>query len=609
MTNHSDIDTTPKLSARLHWYHWLVVVGSLLLTFGAWYIASQQAKKNMQKRFDFQAEHIVQLVQERMGRYEEALWAGVAALHVIPDKASRQDWYTFSRNLKIEKRFPGINGIGVIHMQTPESLPAYLAWQRQLLPDYAIHPVHDKNEYWPITYIEPEQDNAKAVGLDMAHEHNRYTAAKKSRNTGSAQITGPIVLVQDAQKTPGFLFFVPWYIVDDLPASQKGRQETFRGLVYAPFIIFKLMHGVLANSNRQVNFSLYDGESELYSELTNESVNYDANPLFKRNIHLDLYGRSWRFHIQSSSLFREQHTHYQPLMILVGGIIIDTLLLILFVVLARANNRAVLYADEVTRHLQHRQVELATQNARLEDANSELNQFAYIASHDLKEPLRTLRTFSNYLLKDLEAEKWDRVTEDVHHVDSAAKRMTSLITALLELSRAGNADLLLSPIFSGQLIEDIKNNLKAQLEDSGAEVTVEDSGLVFSADKSLLTQVLQNLVSNAVKFHKSDHIPTVAIRIIPADTPTYGLIEIQDEGIGIEPSQLDTIFLAFKRLHGISEYEGTGIGLAIVKKIVERHGGTITVNSTLGDGSCFSLCLPLDKNSENTHDQPTDVCS
>lgn len=859
MAMNSDINTKITLSTSLHYYHWLVIFGSLILTFGASYISSQHVKDKMKKQFDYHTEHLVLLVHERMGRYEEALWAGVATLHSLPDKATREDWRVFASNLKIEKRFPGINGIGVIHVQTPVSLPAYLAWQRQLLPDYTIHPSHNKDEHWPITYIEPQQDNDEAVGLDIAHEKSRHTAAKKSRDSGSAQITEPIVLVQDEQKTPGFLFFAPWYGVDNIPTSLNERQEAFLGLVYAPFIMFKLMDGVLANTNRQVNFSLYDGSNELYNEFNDLSVNYDANPLLTREIQLDFYGRPWRFHIQSSLLFRAQHVNYQPVMLLVGGLVIDMLLFILFIVQAKANKRAAHYADLVSADLLRQQKELgltherlnsamdammdalivineygemvqvnkaterifgyerkvllgrnikmlmphadaekhdgylarktpaeanpmlgrerklvalhakghrfpirlnvtlsenqerrfytgvmhdlsalddsqhaleksegilnaAIQNAgsafvvadregfiidvnpslcrwlgysstelmgkhfevsiseadrektrqeietllvgnhvslsqekqfrhksgslhwgllitttvrdssglvqfvvaqianieeqkelqinleanntRLEEANRELNQFAYIASHDLKEPLRTLHTFTHYLLKDLKAQKWDRVAEDMGHVDSAIERMTNLITALLELSRAGNSDLHVSPVCSSELIQDVKNNLRTQLENSSAEVIVEDKGMVFNADRSLLTQMLQNLVSNAIKFYKPNHIPTVTIRVIPAETPAYGLVEIEDNGIGIEQDHLKVVFLTFKRLHGSGEYEGTGIGLSIVKKIVERHGGTITVSSTPGHGSCFSLRLPLDQTSENIGNQP-----
>lgn len=593
MASSSETHARLKLADSLRWYHWLVLAGSLLLTFGAWYVTSQQATQIMRKRFDFQSDQIVQLVQERLQKYEEALWAGVALLHTMPPNTSRESWRVFAKNLRIEKRFPGINGIGVIHAHTRQSLPDYLAWQRQSLPEYQVHPAHNNKHYWPITYIEPYEGNAEAVGLDIAHEAKRYNSALKSRDTGLVQMTGPIVLVQDTKKTPGVLLYAPWYAGDNLPTSLGQRRDAFLGLVYAPFLMSELMHGTLANVNRLVNFSLHDGTTELYSELSDESVNYDAKPLFSRELRLDLHGRPWRFQVQSSAVFRAQNTPLQPLMILVGGLVINILLFSLFVVMARANRRAVRYAEEVHQDLQERQNELTNRNSRLKEANKELNQFAYIASHDLKEPLRTLSTFSDYLVKDVAAKNWVRVAEDVVHVDSASTRMSNLVTALLELSGAGNTKLHLKPVTSGELIAVITSNLGAQVESSHAELTFEDKGLVFSADKNLLVQVLQNLVSNAIKFHKHGQTPVVSISIRPAESSGFGLIEVSDEGIGICEDQLNNIFLAFKRLHSVREYEGTGIGLAIVKKVVDRHGGTIAVNSRIDLGSCFSLCLPL----------------
>lgn len=593
MLTHNKHTPLPKLSTSLHWYHWLAVIGSLLMTLSAWYITSQQVKTKVEKQFDFQTKHIVSLVEERMAKYEEALQAGVAALHALSPQTDRVQWRTFATNLRIDERYPGINGLGVIHVQSPETLPDYLAWQRELQPDYALHPPHTKNEFWPITYIEPQQDNAKAVGLDMAHETNRYSAAIKARDSGLSQITGPIVLVQDSQKTPGFLFYAPWYQDDILPQSIEARRRDFIGLVYAPFIMNKLMDGTLTNSNRQVNFSIYDGNTLLYSELTSQSQDFDPKPMLSKEVELRLYGRSWRFQVQSTTLFRKQHSHHQPLVILIGGLLIDFLLFLLFFTLGNANKKANEYAKAVTQDLQVRQDELASKNKHLESINEELNQFTYIASHDLKEPLRTLRTFTSYLIKDVKSERWDRVDQDVHHVETAVVRMTNLVTALLDLSRATNTQIQLQPVAFSTLITQLKFDLKAQIENSKACFTFDDQGIVFNADQSLLIQAVENLVSNAIKFHKPGDTPTITVRAKAAQAHGYGLIEIEDKGIGIAKEQFSDIFVAFKRLHSMSDYDGTGIGLAIVKKVMDRLGGNVKLESTPGAGSKFTLVLSL----------------
>lgn len=211
--------------------HWLVVASSLLLTLGAWYVSQHQVDEKAQARFDYQIRQVVGQITERMQKYEDALWGGVAAINSQSNGIDYKEWKRFADTLHIDTKYPGINGIGVIFHVPPEKLEGYLAEERELRPDYNIHPKHDKNEYWPITYVEPVATNAKAVGLDIAFETNRHEAAKKARDTGLAQITAPIVLVQDAKKTPGFLFYAPFYEGNTIPATLEERQKKFIGMV------------------------------------------------------------------------------------------------------------------------------------------------------------------------------------------------------------------------------------------------------------------------------------------------------------------------------------------------------------------------------------------
>ncbi len=339
-----------ELAGTIRWFHWLIVCSSLLLTFGAWYFSKTQLEAKISMQFDREADQVVALIVDRMKKYEDALWSGVALIQTTGGDVSYPEWETFATSLRIEEKYPGINGIGVIHRVIPEQLDSYLQDQRAIRPDYAIHPPHQESEYWPITYVAPVGSNAKAVGLDMAHETNRFTAGKKARDTGLAQITGPITLVQDSAKTPGFLFYAPYY-KGGRYESIEIRRDRFIGMVYAPFIVNKLMQGVLAQVNRHVGLRMVDQGDVLYDEHRSDNPDFDVDPLFQKEVTIPLYGRDWMFDIRSTQAFRSSTTNSQPIIILVGGLIIDGLLLGLFILISRGSRKALLYADAASRGL------------------------------------------------------------------------------------------------------------------------------------------------------------------------------------------------------------------------------------------------------------------
>lgn len=242
---------------------------------------------------------------------------------------------------------------------------------------------------------------------------------------------------------------------------------------------------------------------------------------------------------------------------------------------------------------QHHVEEKDTLIADLSDSNQQLEQFAYVASHDLKEPIRTLKTFTGYLIKDVEAGKKERVEQDKTFIDNACERMTNLIDDILQLSRAGNAEYKLAPCNLDSLIEDIQYSLQVRIEETNAKIHVENNSIPLHADKTQLSLALQNLIQNSLKFHKPNEAPDIHIRAYQ-DNDSIKLV-VSDKGIGIPKGQSDKIFGIFKKLHNPSEYSGTGIGLAVVSKIMARHLGAVSVDSEENKGASFTLHFPLHK--------------
>lgn len=247
---------------------------------------------------------------------------------------------------------------------------------------------------------------------------------------------------------------------------------------------------------------------------------------------------------------------------------------------------------------------LQVQNVELEKLVTELNEFNYVASHDLQEPLRTMSTYCGLLKVDLGAELPKRAQQDVEAILDASLRMQRLITDLLEYSRSGHRELKMVEVDLQDVMKRVASDLQARVTETGGKISYNGLPKVFGDDLQL-GRVLQNLVANGLKFRRPGVAPRVAITAEPSGEQV--VVQIEDNGIGIPQEYLGQIFQPFKRLHGVGKYEGSGIGLSVCRKIVERHGGRIEVASTPGQGSRFKVTLPATKSAADDVKQATEA--
>ena len=245
-------------------------------------------------------------------------------------------------------------------------------------------------------------------------------------------------------------------------------------------------------------------------------------------------------------------------------------------------------ARKRTDQLKKALAELDRSARELKRSNEDLDQFAYVASHDLQEPLRAVTGYLDMLKRKHKDELSEEAGVFVQHAVDGAKRMHALITDLLKYARVNTRGAELMPTDCNKVLDDTLANLKIAIQESGA--TVDRQALpTVNGDKVQLTQVFQNLIGNAIKF-RGERAPVVDVSAVRDDGQWK--ISIRDNGIGFDMSHADRIFQIFKRLHTRTAYQGTGIGLAICKKIVERHGGVIWAESVPGEGTAFHFTLP-----------------
>ncbi|HSD83832.1 MAG TPA: ATP-binding protein, partial [Anaerolineae bacterium] len=244
----------------------------------------------------------------------------------------------------------------------------------------------------------------------------------------------------------------------------------------------------------------------------------------------------------------------------------------------------------------------------LERSNRELEQFAYVASHDLQEPLHKIQAFGERLKAKFSLGLGDEGRDYLDRMLNASNRMQTLIDNLLALSRVTMKAEPFTMVDLSLIAQEVMSDLEAQIEQTRARIEV-DPLPTIEADPLQMRQLLQNLISNALKFHRPQQMPMVKVfsrissqqRIVPGLGPQAMVdIIVQDNGLGFDEKYLDQLFQPFQRLHGRSEYAGAGVGLAICHRVVGRHGGRITAQSAPGQGATFIATLPVQHTDETS---------
>lgn len=569
---------------------WIILSISLLLTIGAYFISSEFIEKRARDRFQFRADEIRDAIQDRLKIYEQVLWSGVAFIY-SSDQVDRDEWGKYINTLDINKHWPGIQGVGFSIPVLPEDKKAHIEKiRKEGFSNYQIKPEGDRDFYTSIIYIEPfNWRNQRAFGYDMWSNPVRRAAMARARDEGIAATSGIITLVQEteADMQRGFLTYLPVYETKSDPGDIESRRKDFQGWVYAPFRAKDLMVGILGSQDSQIEFEIFDGET-----MSQESLLFDTSgtlhlhepehkPIFEKVLHFNLQGQPWILYFNTPKNF-VMHGEHQPKLVLIAGAFIDLLLFYVIYSLYFINRRAEAIAEQMNQ-------ELAVANRDLEVSNKELENFAYIASHDLQEPLRKIINFTDLLYPEVE----DHLDEDSRQyfsiIKNAAIRMRILIQDLLNYSRSRQRELEKEKV-------DLRGLVKGSLQELG-EIIESKQAVIhignmpeLEVSSNLMQQVFTNIIGNGIKYMEQGKSPEIHIE--SQEQSDHWLISIRDNGIGIRDEFLEDVFEIFRRLHSRSEFEGTGIGLAICKKVVERHGGKIWVESQEGQGSTFFFTLP-----------------
>jgi signal transduction histidine kinase len=580
------------------WAPVLLLATLLALTGVATYATAARLHDRERDQLTEDAQEATAAIDRRMNDYAQIL-RGAAGLYNASSDVTYKNFHDFFADQDVMRRFPGVQVIGFATYVPRDGLAAHTAQVRRdvaasglkyglFRPYPALKPTDQ--EALVIDHIEPPPGTTRAFGLNFLSEPNRRRAALLARRTGEPAATAPISLVNSPGASLGIDLMVPVY---GGPPSLTGAPRQWRGVVYAAFRMDNLLRGVLGPSTGGADLEIYDvGPAATVpagTGVTKSAVAFDLRPgraTAKRDADhtrvrsLEVAGRRWAVAYSRTGTTLSDSERAVPWVIGVAGLLVSLLAAALLRAQGSARRRAVRLAEAMT-------VELREREAQLRSSNEELEHFAYLASHDLQEPLRTITSYVGLLENRMGDQLDDRAKSWLGFVSDGAGRMSQLIADLLEYSRTGRGMAEEETVDLSDAWDLAVANLQHAIADAGA--TVERGALpVVRARPREMTSMLQNLIGNGLKY-RGEAAPVVRASAQRVDGRWE--LAIADNGIGIEPRFHDRVFGLFQRLHTSEEYPGTGMGLAIVKKIVESNGGTVRVESIPGEGAKFFVTL------------------
>lgn len=444
--------------------------------------------------------------------------------------------------------------------------------------------------------VYPREGNEAAIGLKLLEHPEQRAAAKYAIETGQPWLAGPIQLQQGGQ---AFVNRAPVRVTEPGESPGGGR---YWGMVSILIDRDMLVEETTRNLPRDLRIAVRgrDGFDQAGPFFLGGEEIMQVDPI---ESEISLPTGSWKLYgvpDQGWPTFAPGASTRLAMAVLVASLAASLVFGMLYFAIAYRNYSRVLEvaegeataarreAEEANRELSNVAEALQHSNEQLEFSNAELKQFAYAASHDIQAPLRGVAGFAQFLAEDYRGKLGDEADSWIDEIVSGCDRMKRLIRDLLSYSRV---DLSESPTETTcslqELFDDAMAMLRTEVETANAIVTADEFPSV-ACDASQMSRVFLNLIGNALKYRGDEQ---VRIHVGVASDDKYWTISVQDNGVGMRPEDCEKSFEVFKRCHSSSEYEGTGIGLAICSRIIRRHGGRIWAESELGKGSTFSFTL------------------
>jgi signal transduction histidine kinase len=555
----------------------------------------QNVEAQTQVRFDETTRATQEAMERRTKAYLDAIF-GVRGLFYASRSVDREEWESYVRGLEPDERLKGLQAIAFAEYVEPEEREAFVREAREeglprLRPD--LKPDGERPAYFPLDFMAPSNEaNRRRVNQDVYADPAHRRAMDSARDSGSPRATGTVnVLTEpspnssaDLALQPGFAVYLPIYQKGEPLGTVAERRRALRGFVVGFFKWDGLLDGVFGGGfDPAIDFEVYDSQDvasslPLYdSDGVRRAGNGGNAPLFSEESSIEVAGREWSLYFATLPGFEEVGSDL-PGFVLASGAAVGLLLFGITLLLVRSRTLA-----------ERASKDLEDANRELEGANKELEAFSYSVSHDLRAPLRSIDGFSRILLEDY-AGKLDEEGEDyLGRVRAASKHMDILIDDLLDLSRVSRGPLRREVIDLSAVARGIVQKLERSQPERKVRFVAEE-GVVAFGDASLLRVALENLLGNAWKFTSKKEVATIEFGAAPYESGDVAYY-VRDDGAGFDPRYAEKLFGAFQRLHGAEDFEGTGIGLATVARIVHRHGGRVWAEGAVGEGATFFFTL------------------
>lgn len=646
----SQLQLFKNLLRHQTWLPTLVVAVGVIVTIFLSQTLDTRESELAWMRFESLAEDQVQTIESRVRDAFEAVHL-MAGFYQRPGDANWRTFQLYARSL--QQRRPGLRMMVWAPRVTADQRADFEAEATPIGDEpfqiteqsetRELVPAGERTEYFPIYFVRPFEPHKPLWGFDLLTHPATRQAIETTMEPVELRATGPVMLHSGLGTVRSIWIVQRVYnqatAEQDQPAVEEGLgapalagvdEDSPRGVIAGVFEPRQMLDAILPRFRReQIILEIRDEDTaEPYdlvydSRLTLEhspeaadggnndenaeddepaearwhlaqaaELADDAVPDFDKAMderaevyteRLHIAGRTWRITAAPTRDYLQEQRTWAPQLVLGGGLVI-TILLGLYL------NNVLTRTGQVEEEVEQRTRELREMTSALRRSNESLEEFAYIASHDLQEPLRKVRGFGEMLAEEAGEALTTEQRDYLQRMQNAAARMQELITGLLTYSRVTTKRQPLQHIDLTHVLHQVVADLELRIQETGGRVEV-DSLPEVEADPLQMRQLFQNLISNALKFHREDARPLVRVR---GETLRSGRcqIKVEDNGIGFKPEESERIFKPFQRLHGRDTYDGTGMGLPVCKKIVERHGGSITARSKPGEGSTFTVILP-----------------